>query len=96
MPSRRFVAGRTRAWGGFARAVHSRRRGVGLIVPLGDWALEQACRQLASWQRAVPMSLHLQVHVNVSAYSSCKTISSTVSAQSLTARECGRTRWRLR
>ena len=38
----------------------------GLIVPLGDWALEQACRQLASWQRAVPTSSHLQVHVNVS------------------------------
>jgi diguanylate cyclase (GGDEF)-like protein/PAS domain S-box-containing protein len=38
----------------------------GLIVPLGDWALEQACRQLATWQRAVPMSLHLHVHVNVS------------------------------
>jgi len=38
----------------------------GLIVPLGDWVLEQACRQLASWQKAVPTSLHLQVHVNVS------------------------------
>ena len=38
----------------------------GLIVPLGDWALEQACRQLALWQKSVPTSAHLQVHVNVS------------------------------
>jgi diguanylate cyclase (GGDEF)-like protein/PAS domain S-box-containing protein len=38
----------------------------GLIVPLGDWALEQACRQLASWQRALPTCSHLQIHVNVS------------------------------
>jgi diguanylate cyclase (GGDEF)-like protein/PAS domain S-box-containing protein len=38
----------------------------GLIVPLGDWALEQTCRQLAAWQRSVPNSSHLQVHVNVS------------------------------
>jgi EAL domain-containing protein (putative c-di-GMP-specific phosphodiesterase class I) len=33
---------------------------------LGDWALEQACRQLATWHRSVPTSAHLQVHVNVS------------------------------
>jgi diguanylate cyclase (GGDEF)-like protein/PAS domain S-box-containing protein len=38
----------------------------GLIVPLGDWALEQSCRQLALWQNSVPTSAHLQVHVNVS------------------------------
>jgi diguanylate cyclase (GGDEF)-like protein/PAS domain S-box-containing protein len=38
----------------------------GLIVPLGDWALEQSCRQLAMWQRSVPQSANLQVHVNVS------------------------------
>jgi diguanylate cyclase (GGDEF)-like protein/PAS domain S-box-containing protein len=38
----------------------------GLIVPLGDWALEQSCRQLAAWQKSVPTSAHLQVHVNVS------------------------------
>jgi EAL domain-containing protein (putative c-di-GMP-specific phosphodiesterase class I) len=38
----------------------------GLIVPLGEWALEQACRQLASWQGSVPTASHLQVHVNVS------------------------------
>jgi EAL domain-containing protein (putative c-di-GMP-specific phosphodiesterase class I) len=38
----------------------------GLIVPLGDWALEQSCRQLSMWQKSVPQSAHLQVHVNVS------------------------------
>jgi diguanylate cyclase (GGDEF)-like protein/PAS domain S-box-containing protein len=38
----------------------------GLIVALGDWALGQACRQLASWHRTVPTASHLQVHVNVS------------------------------
>jgi len=38
----------------------------GLIVPLGDWALEQSCRQLALWQKSVPNAAHLQVHVNVS------------------------------
>ena len=38
----------------------------GLIVPLGDWALQQSCRQLAMWQKSVPTAAHLQVHVNVS------------------------------
>jgi len=38
----------------------------GLIVPLGQWAMEQACRQLAAWHAAVPTCSHLQVHVNVS------------------------------
>jgi len=38
----------------------------GLIVPLGDWALEQSCRQLALWHGSVPTASHLQVHVNVS------------------------------
>jgi diguanylate cyclase (GGDEF)-like protein/PAS domain S-box-containing protein len=38
----------------------------GLIVPLGDWALEQACRQLVAWQRAAPGVNRMQVHVNVS------------------------------
>jgi diguanylate cyclase (GGDEF)-like protein/PAS domain S-box-containing protein len=38
----------------------------GLIVPLGSWALEQACRQLAAWQKSIPKASHLKVHVNVS------------------------------
>ena len=35
----------------------------GLIVPLGTWVFEQACRQLAEWQR---MSPTMSVAVNVS------------------------------
>jgi len=38
----------------------------GLIVPLGDWALEAACNQLAAWREAVPHAAHLLMHVNVS------------------------------
>ena len=38
----------------------------GLIVPLGQWVLQSACRQLALWQRR-PETAHLSVAVNVSA-----------------------------
>ena len=38
----------------------------GLIVPIGQWVLEQACRQLASWCRQ-PATAHLTLSVNVSA-----------------------------
>ncbi|MFQ3789628.1 putative bifunctional diguanylate cyclase/phosphodiesterase [Halomonas sp. A29] len=38
----------------------------GLIVPLGDWVLEQACHQLVAWGNQ-PGSAHLSVAVNVSA-----------------------------
>ncbi|RUP23641.1 MAG: EAL domain-containing protein [Curvibacter sp.] len=37
-----------------------------LIVPLGRWVLEQACRQLRAWQEDVSTA-HLQLSVNVSA-----------------------------
>ncbi len=36
----------------------------GLIVPMGDWVIEQACRQLAEWKSAG--LAHLSVAVNVS------------------------------
>lgn len=39
----------------------------GLIVPLGSWVLESACRQLASWA-AQPGMRHLVLAVNVSAH----------------------------
>jgi diguanylate cyclase (GGDEF)-like protein/PAS domain S-box-containing protein len=39
----------------------------GLILPLGQWVLETACRQLVAWSRA-PRTSHLTVAVNVSAY----------------------------
>ncbi|SEF40587.1 putative bifunctional diguanylate cyclase/phosphodiesterase [Billgrantia desiderata] len=38
----------------------------GLIVPLGDWVLEQACRQLVAWQQQA-VTAHLTLAVNVSA-----------------------------
>lgn len=37
----------------------------GLIVPLGQWVLEQACAQLAAWSR-VPERAKLSIAVNVS------------------------------
>ena len=39
----------------------------GMIVPLGAWVLEQACRQLSAWQKSVPGLASLLLHVNVSA-----------------------------
>lgn len=37
----------------------------GLIVPLGDWVLRVACRQMATWQQAGHSSLHLAVNISV-------------------------------
>lgn len=39
----------------------------GLIIPLGAWALHEACRQLAAWRAEDPGAADLTVHVNVSA-----------------------------
>jgi predicted signal transduction protein with EAL and GGDEF domain len=38
----------------------------GLILPLGNWVLEEACRQLAVWAHS-PATAHLHIAVNVSA-----------------------------
>src|SRR4051794_9193282 len=37
----------------------------GLIVPLGDWILDQACAQLAFWREAIPGALGLSMYVNM-------------------------------
>jgi diguanylate cyclase (GGDEF)-like protein/PAS domain S-box-containing protein len=39
----------------------------GLIVPLGRWVLNQACKNFANWTRIYPHSHHLYVSVNLSA-----------------------------
>jgi len=38
----------------------------GFILPLGQWVLQEACRQLAVWQ-ATPALRHLRLSVNISA-----------------------------
>jgi diguanylate cyclase (GGDEF)-like protein/PAS domain S-box-containing protein len=38
----------------------------GLIVPIGEWALEQACEQLLRWQRMHPRRTPLTMAVNLS------------------------------
>ena len=38
----------------------------GLIVPLGNWVLATACRQIGAWQRDNPGCDALSLHVNVS------------------------------
>jgi EAL domain-containing protein (putative c-di-GMP-specific phosphodiesterase class I) len=39
----------------------------GLILPIGDWGLEQACKQIQAWSREDPLNNSLRVGVNLSA-----------------------------
>ncbi len=38
----------------------------GLIIPIGRWVLEQACRQLVRWQKHFPVHRNLHMNINVS------------------------------
>lgn len=40
----------------------------GLIVPLGQWVLQEACRQLAQWRQDYPAACGLRMSVNVAAW----------------------------
>lgn len=39
----------------------------GLIIPLGEWVLAEACRQLKTWQTTLAGAGHLKINVNISA-----------------------------
>lgn len=39
----------------------------GLIVPMGEWILREACRQTAEWQKTIPEFARLSISVNLSA-----------------------------
>lgn len=38
----------------------------GMVVPIGFWVLEEACKQLSIWQMKYPVAEHLTIAVNVS------------------------------
>ena len=38
----------------------------GLVVPIGSWAMTEACRQMREWQERLPGAVKLSIHVNLS------------------------------
>jgi diguanylate cyclase (GGDEF)-like protein len=44
----------------------------GLIYPVGDWVLNEACRQMQAWQNNVPSRANLTVSVNLSGKQLCR------------------------
>jgi EAL domain-containing protein (putative c-di-GMP-specific phosphodiesterase class I) len=39
----------------------------GLVVPIGEWVMREACRQMSEWHRRFPSTPPLQISINVSA-----------------------------
>ena len=39
----------------------------GVIIPIGEWILHEACRQLNEWQSTLPGAADLRININVSA-----------------------------
>jgi diguanylate cyclase (GGDEF)-like protein len=38
----------------------------GLVIPIGQWVIQQACRQLRTWQRQFPQTPPLTMNINIS------------------------------
>jgi len=60
-----WCAGASAEGPGPAVGVHSLRRGVGPHHPLGKWVLNQACADLARWQRSWRAAYGVAPHVSV-------------------------------
>jgi diguanylate cyclase (GGDEF)-like protein/PAS domain S-box-containing protein len=52
----------------------------GLIVPIGEWVIAEACRQASEWQRAHPQRAPTKVSVNISARQVSSDLVETVAA----------------
>lgn len=65
----------------------------GLIVPIGAWVIEEACRRATAWQRDFPERPPLTVHVNVSTRqfgpALVETVASALAATGLPAERLG-------